>query len=70
MNHVIEIVRKLLIVVVCGCMGLLGIFLAAFGNSQTQAGKEDRIFGFVLLAVTYVVYKVINWIFSTKDSNE
>jgi hypothetical protein len=70
MNHVIEIVRKLLIVVICGCMGLLGVFLAVFSNSQTQVGKQDRIFGFVLLAITYVVYKVINWIFSTKDSNE
>ena len=70
MNRIIEIIRKLSIVFICGSLGLIGFFLAAFSNAETSEGKSDRIFGFILLAAAFVAYKVINWVFGNKHSSE
>ncbi len=66
MNRLIEIVRKLAIVVVCGGLffsGLLILYVIAKDKSQVIAGL-------VCIALSFIAYKVINWIFINKESSE
>jgi|LauGreDrversion4_2_1035121.scaffolds.fasta_scaffold2016964_2 hypothetical protein len=70
MNRIIEIIRKLSLLLVCGTLGIVGLVLMVISDGSTAAGNSDRIFGLVLIGIAIVAYKVINWIFGSKEDSE
>ena len=70
MNRIIEIIRKLALLFICGGFGIFGIVLIVISDGSTPAGNSDRIFGLVLVGLSVVAYKIINWIFGAKEDSE
>ena len=66
MNRVIEIIRKLAIVVICGGLFLSGVFVLYV----IAKDKSQVIAGLVCIALSFITYKVINWIFAEKKTSE
>ena len=69
MNRIIEIVRKLALVVICGPAGLFGIFCVGYGLINADERQVSAI-GLLVLLTAFAFYKLINWIFSSKEGSE
>ena len=44
--------------------------LLVISDGSTPVGNSDRIFGLVLVGLSVVAYKIINWIFGSKEDSE
>jgi len=70
MNRIIEIIRKLTLLFVCGGFGVFGIVFVVYSDGSTPSGNSDRLFGFFLIVAGVVAYKIINWVFGAKEDSE
>ena len=60
MGKLIEVIRRLSLVIVCVAGGFLGI--AQLFDGYRNDNLKEMFAGIVFLMITYVIHRVINWI--------